>query len=143
MTIAIRAAQSRDLPHIAAHYGTGDTPWDPFGDPEKLERLPPKGLVVAEVGGQYAGFLYWFEAREPWFDPGIGRYARIEEVQVVSGHRGRGVGRDLLSHALDQMTREKVEAVYVDTTEENAVARRLYEGAGFRVFSRTLHYRLG
>ncbi len=142
MTTVIRSGTQDDLPHIAKHYGRGDTPWDPFGDVEKLKEIPLRGLVVAEVDEEYAGFLYWFEAEQPWFDGSVGRYAHIEEVQVSRKHRGRGVGKRLLTTALNRLSASSVEAIYIETTEGNDVARRLYEGAGFRPIFGTIHYKL-
>jgi len=140
--VRIRRAIPKDLAQVAQHYGPGDSPWDPFSDPERLEGIPLEGLLVAEVDGEYAGFLYWFTAERPWFDPTVSRYAHIVEVQVVEEHRGKGIGRALLEHALKRLREEGIEAVYIDTTEDNEVAQRLYESLGFRPFSRTLHYRL-
>ncbi len=138
-TITIRQAAPTDLTTIVNHYGSGDTPWDPFGDVEKLQNIPLEGLLVAEVNGQYAGFLYWFSGENPWFDPSTKRFAYITEVQVLEKYQGQGVGKNLLTCALQQL--KETCTIYISTTEENAVARHLYEGAGFRPFSRSIHYR--
>ncbi len=140
--ISVRRAVVDDLTCIVQHYGAGDRPWDPFGDLTKLQSIPLDELVVAEVDGHYAGFLYWFVGRDPWFDPGVKKYAHIVEVQVAEHYRGQGVGKRLLVYALDQLKELAIEVVYVDTTEDNMAARCLYEGAGFRLLSRTVHYRL-
>lgn len=142
MSTTVRSATTEDLPLVAAHYGKGDTPWDPFGDVSRLEAIPLGGLLVAEVGGEYAGFLYWFEGEKPWFDQDVGRYAHIEEVQVLRKHRGLGVGKRLLATALNRLRASGVDAIYIDTTEDNDVAQRLYEGAGFRPIFGTVHYKL-
>ena len=138
---SVRQAASSDLAHSVHHYGPGDSPWDPFGDLAKLQGIPLKGLIVAEVQGQYAGFLYWFVGENPWFDPRIDKYAHIIEVQVVERYRGQGGGKSLLIYALERIKETSVDEIYVDTTEGNAAARRLYESAGFRPFSRTIHYK--
>jgi len=142
ITVDIRQATPQDLSRVVEHYGPGDTPWDPFGDPSRLQGIPLEGLIVAEAEGEYAGFLYWFVGEKPWFDPHVKTYAHIAEVQVVEGYRGQGVGRKLLSHALARLKENGIAAIYIDTTEDNKVARHLYESAGFRPFSCTIHYRL-
>ncbi len=142
MSTTVRSAATEDLPLVTAHYGKGDTPWDPFGDVSRLETIPLEGLLIAEVGGEYAGFLYWFEGEKPWFDRGVGRYAHIEEVQVLRKHRARGVGKRLLTTALNRLRAGGVGAIYIETTEGNDIARRLYEGAGFRLIFGTVHYKL-
>ena len=142
MTTLVRSGTQDDLPLIAKHYGRGDTPWDPFGDVAKLREIPLGGFIVAEVDGEYAGFLYWFESERPWFDEGVGRCAQIEEVQVLPRHRGKGVGRKLLVAAMDQLGGLPLDAAYVETTEENDVARHLYETEGFQPLLRTVLYRM-
>ncbi len=141
MKTTVRSATLNDLHLVADHYGSGDTPWDPFGDVTKLRAIPIGGLMIAEVGGEYAGFLYWFEGRRPWFDADVERYAQIEEVQVLGKYRRQGVGRLLLESAFNQIAATDVDAIYVETTEENATARHLYESAGFRPMSRILRCR--
>ncbi len=142
MSTTVRSATAKDLPSVTDHYGKADTPWDPFGDVPKLEAIPLEGLLVAEVGGEYAGFLYWFEGEKPWFDRDVGRYAHIEEVQVLRKHRGRRVGKRLLTTALNRLRASGVGAIYIETTEDNDIAQRLYEGAGFRPLFGTIHYKL-
>lgn len=140
--VVIRKWAPEDLVLIAQHSGpSGDEPWDPFSDAEALRQVPLDGLIVADVNDQYAGFLYWFLGRRPWFDREADRFAHILEVQVLHRFRGQGVGKALLHHALDRLTKEAVEGVYIDTTDNNDIARRLYEGAGFDPFLRTIHYR--
>lgn len=131
-----------DFVPIARHYGRGGTPWDPFGEVEKLEEIPIDGLLVAEVEGEYAGFLYWFQAESPWFDVAVERYAQIEEVQVLPRYRGKGVGRALLEEALSRLQGLPVDAIYIETTEGNSVARHLYESVGFELVHRAIIYRL-
>lgn len=81
MTTVVRPGTQDDLPLIAKHYGRGDTPWDPFGDVARLRKIPLGGFLVAEVDGEYAGFLYWFETERPWFDESVWQCAQIEELQ--------------------------------------------------------------
>lgn len=97
---------------------------------------------MAEVEGRYAGFLYWFVGEKPWFDIGVERYAHIVEVQVVEEYRRQGVGKRLLTYALEHVKESSIEAIYIDTTKDNLAARHLYESAGFRPLFRTIHYRL-
>ncbi len=140
--VVIRGWVPEDLALIAQHSGpSGDEPWDPFSDAAALRHVPLDGLVVAEVHNEYAGFLYWFFGRRPWFDREADRFAHILEVQVVPRFQGQGVGKALLNRALERLSEESVEVVYIDTTEDNVVARRLYEEGGFDPFLRTIHYR--
>lgn len=140
-SITIRQATPADLRNVVNHYGKCDTPWDPFGDIAKLSTIPIEGLLIAEVDSLYVGFLYWFTGENPWFDPGTKKFAYITEVHILEKYQGQGVGRKLLTHAVEQL-KDKVSPIFISTTEGNAVAKHLYESAGFRPFSRSIHYRL-
>lgn len=140
--VTVRPARSEDLGAVARHYGsTGDTPWDPFASSERLERIPKDGLLIAEKDGVYAGFLYWFEGRKPWFDKGADQYAQLEELHVLPEFQGWGVAQRLVDHFLRAVSDRQIPLLYVATDETNQVAARLYETAGFRPFLKTIHYR--
>ncbi|HTT73521.1 MAG TPA: GNAT family N-acetyltransferase [Thermoplasmata archaeon] len=140
--IRVRPGTPEDLPRVARHYAHGDSPWDPFGEVSKLSRIPLDGLLVAEVNGEYAGFLYWFEGRNPYFDRTVGRYANFQELHVLQRFRRRGLGKALVERFLaDARARGIVEA-FVDTDDDNLVAQQLYESVGFRQYRKVFHYRM-
>ena len=141
MIVTIRQGTPADLVNVVDHYGPGDTPWDPFGDLVRLQGIPLEGLVIAEIDGEYAGFLYWFMGENPWFDTGTQKFAYINEIHVLEKYQGQGIGRKLLTYTLEQL-KNKTEPIYISTTENNVIARHLYEDAGFREFSRSIHYKL-
>lgn len=141
MTITIRQGTPADLSLVVTHYRFSSTPWDPFGNLEKLQTIPLKGLTIAEVDGEYAGFLYWFTGENPWFDPGTKRFAYITELHIVEKYQGQGIGKKLLSYALTQL-RENPVTIFISTTENNVIANHLYENVGFKPFSRSIHYKL-
>lgn len=140
--VTVRPATEEDLTHVARHYGRfGETPWDPFADLKRLAGVPLEGLLVAEKDGTYAGFLYWFEGRKPWFDKGADQYAQLEELQVLPEFQGWGVTQRLVDEFLREVAERRIPLLYVATDETNAAAQRIYEQAGFRPFLRTTHYR--
>ncbi len=142
ISITIRQGTRADLSKVVNHYGSSDTPWDPFGDLSKLQSIPLEGLLIAEVDNEYAGFLYWFAGENPWFAPGTKKFAYITEVHVVEKYQGQGVGRNLLVYAVEQLREKSIKPIFISATEDNAVARHLYEDVGFRPFSRSIHYKL-
>ena len=131
--LAIRTATDEDLQSIVAHYGPGggDSPWDPFADLERIRRIPRRGLLVAELGGAYAGFIFWYAARKPWYAPDVDRYARISDLHVVSDSQGKGIGHALLREALANIRAEGIVTVFLETDENNERARNLYQSEGF------------
>jgi hypothetical protein len=44
-----------------------DNAGDPFCDTNKIGKLRYERLLVAEVDGRYAGFLYWHIGNKPFF----------------------------------------------------------------------------
>lgn len=58
--------------------------------------------------------------------------AYLAELYVVPGRRGRGYGRELISEAI-RIAREKgADYAFLVTSEDDLLAQRLYEAAGFR-----------
>src|SRR5216683_2306924 len=55
-----------------------------------------------------------------------------DSVYVDRRWRGRGVGRLLVTHVLDQATALGHHSVFARITAENAASRRLHEQLGFR-----------
>ncbi len=61
-----------------------------------------------------------------------GQEAFLAELYVVPDRRGHGFGRELITAALDSARREGADYALVVTSEEDRLAQRLYEAAGFR-----------
>jgi ribosomal protein S18 acetylase RimI-like enzyme len=140
--VTVRAGRREDLAEVARQYGpVGATPWDPFTDAERLAHIPLDGLLIAEKDGVYAGFLYWFEGRKPWFDKGADQYAQLEEVHVRPEFQGWGVAQRLVDRFLHDVVERQIPLLYVATDETNQAAQHIYDRAGFHPFLRTIHYR--
>ena len=59
--------------------------------------------------------------------------AEVEPIVVSSQHRGRGIGRELLSHAVEQAKRFGVVCLSVKPVARNEAAISFFYDAGFRV----------
>lgn len=58
--------------------------------------------------------------------------AYLAELYVIPGRRGQGHGRDLITGAM-QVARERgADYAFLVTSEDDRLAQRLYEAAGFR-----------
>jgi ribosomal protein S18 acetylase RimI-like enzyme len=57
--------------------------------------------------------------------------AYLEELYVVPERRGRGFGRALLETAIDHARERGAAHIELNTSEDDAAARALYESAGF------------
>lgn len=142
--LVVRVATDDDLGTIVAQYAPGsvDTPWHPFSDLERIRRLPREGLLIAEHDGTYAGFLFWYEGRRPWFDGSTAKYARISDFYLHPDFQGEGFGREFLDEALREIRMRGIETVFLETDEENTRARHLYESEGFAAYGRVIRYRM-
>jgi ribosomal protein S18 acetylase RimI-like enzyme len=58
--------------------------------------------------------------------------AYLAELYVVPGKRGRGYGRDLITEVIRTARGRGADYAFVITSEEDNLAQRLYEAAGFR-----------
>lgn len=113
-----------------------------YGEPAP----PPRDLAarLAElIGGRHVTVLL---AREATTDAAVGvavmrvqpsvwssaQEAYLAELYVVPSQRGRGFGRELITEALRVAREQGADYVLVVTTEDDRLAQRLYEAAGFR-----------
>ena len=58
--------------------------------------------------------------------------AYLAELYVVPGQRGQGYGRELITEVIRAARERGADYVFVITSEEDRLAQRLYESAGFR-----------
>jgi len=140
--ITVRGATHSDLKSIEHHYGPLDSVGDPFCDITKIQEVRFDWLVIGEIAGKYAGFLYWHLGQKPFFAPHVENFAHIREVQVLEKFQGQGVGRQLTVYALDRLKVLGIMDVFLATAETNNTARHLYESLGFTQFRKQIHYTL-
>ena len=83
--------------------------------------------VVATWQGRMLGLACWKH------DAGDPTVAEVTCLVVASGQRQRGIGRALLDAAVAALAAEGASRVWLVTTNDNLVALRLYQQAGFRL----------
>ena len=99
---------------------------DQFGD---FFARDPAGCFLAEEAARPVGIVV---------ATGYGRWGFVGELIVVPEMRGRGIGRQLLDHAVAYLLDRGARAVYLDGVP---AAVPLYERAGFRKVCRSLRFR--
>ncbi|HKH46561.1 MAG TPA: GNAT family N-acetyltransferase [Thermoanaerobaculia bacterium] len=111
----------------------GDTySYDPATTQEQGRALwmsPPASAYVACRGDQVVG-TYYFKPNQP----GLGSHVANAGYMVDSGEAGRGVGRAMCEHSLEEARRAGFLAMqfnFVVSTNERAVA--LWQKMGFRI----------
>ncbi len=63
---------------------------------------------------------------------GLGQEVYLAELYVVPSRRGQGYGRELITEAMRVARKKGAEYAFLITSEEDRLAQRLYEAAGFR-----------
>ncbi|MFE9654815.1 GNAT family N-acetyltransferase [Micromonospora sp. NPDC006431] len=90
---------------------------------------PRNHLVVADAGGELVGCM------QITYIPGLGRHGAerslIESVRVRSDLRGRGLGRQMMTWAIDQARARGCALVQLTTDKTRADAHRFYRNLGF------------
>ena len=92
-----------------------------------------RGVFVYEETGEVVGYI------TTRID-GAARIGHIPNMAVHPDRQGKGVGRRLLDHAFAFLRAEGMEAVRIETLEQNPVGRRFYPDAGFQEVARQIHY---
>ena len=144
--VRCRTAGVEDLPFLATMLGEAAV-WRPekptpsgeevLADPRYagyLEGWPRHGDVglVAEADGPVGAAWYrTFTEAVPGYGF-VGEDVPELSIAVVASHRGRGVGRQLLTALIEASVARGCPALSLSVREENP-ARRLYESLGFGV----------
>ncbi len=84
---------------------------------------PEKVIFFAEVDGKSAGQIKMV----PWWNT----FAYLEELTVDTAFRGKGVGRALLTRAIEWAKQQHFPGVTLETQDNNVPACILYEKCGF------------
>lgn len=95
--------------------------------------VQPEGVFVAEEGDAVVGYI---TTRLDRFT-GIGR---IPNLAVDAEYRGRGLGTDLIQHALEWMRGQGMAMAKIETLVQNERGQALYPRFGFREVARQIHY---
>lgn len=94
-----------------------------------IDADPRNHLVVADAGGELVGCM------QITYIPGLGRHGAerslIESVRVRSDQRGRGLGREMMTWAIDQARQRGCALVQLTTDKTRADAHRFYRNLGF------------
>jgi ribosomal protein S18 acetylase RimI-like enzyme len=93
----------------------------------------PTGIFVAESQGRMVGYITTRVDREP----GKGR---IPNLAVVEEFRGRGLGRQLIEHALEYFRAQGLAYAVIETMAQNPVGQHLYPACGFVEVARQVHF---
>ncbi len=95
-----------------------------------------KAFLVAEMDGKIVGYIMCrVEYDTLYTNPNrIGKRGHIISIAVLPHARGRGIGTELMTKALENMKKYYgAEEYYLEVRVSNEVALRLYKKLGFSV----------
>jgi ribosomal protein S18 acetylase RimI-like enzyme len=109
-----------------------------FGEPtpgpralaERVRELLPAGELTALLAGDGPDAVAVLRFRPDLWRPGLDCY--LEELYVVPERRGQGLGRAVMEAALEHARGAGATGMHLGTSEDDVVARALYESLGFR-----------
>ena len=93
----------------------------------------PELCLVLEQNGKMIGFLLG------GYTP-IPRQAHILSFAILESFRGKGLGKDLLIHFLNQLKGQKFSSVKLEVNTNNQKAIELYESLQFKIESKIRKY---
>ncbi|MGR6318088.1 GNAT family N-acetyltransferase [Micromonospora soli] len=112
--------KARDFTEVDAAYEQA------FAD---IDADPRNHLVVAEAAGELVGCF------QITYIPGLGRHGAerslIESVRVRSDRRGQGLGREMMTWAIDRARERGCALVQLTTDKSRSDAHRFYRNLGF------------
>jgi len=131
--VTVRQAAETDLigvSHVEKLSFPQPWPYDAF---ERF--LDEPGFLVADDGEHVVGFVV--ADRVPNHGEALGH---VKDLAVHPQRRGEGIGRLLLSTAIQRVRATGVVSVKLEVREGNEAARSLYRSFGFRALRRVPRY---
>jgi ribosomal protein S18 acetylase RimI-like enzyme len=131
---AVRRATTADAAAIGRLLHDFNTEYDdPTPEPEELaermRELLRAGDTVVLLAGEGPYGLAVLRFRASIWSRGLECY--LAELYVAPAQRGRGLGRALMTEAIELARREGADYMDLNTSETDIAARALYESLGF------------
>jgi len=96
---------------------------------ETVQRLLKAGEITVLLAGDGPDGLSLFRFRPALWSRGLEAY--LQELYVVPGLRGNGIGRALLERTIELARERGADGIDLNTGETDTAARGLYESMGF------------
>jgi ribosomal protein S18 acetylase RimI-like enzyme len=132
--IQVRRAKVEDAAAIARLLRDFNLEYDEPTPPveeltETIARLLGEGEITVLLVGDGPDGLSLFRFRPGIWSAGVETY--LQELYVVPGLRGRGIGRALLEATIELARERGADGIDLNTGETDTAARTLYESMGF------------
>jgi [ribosomal protein S18]-alanine N-acetyltransferase len=124
--LVIEPARKKDLEAVwAIERASFSHPWTRAMFREELAKVPATLFVLREVPGEgVLGYsCFWTLSGE----------LQLVNIAVHPDLRGKGLGRKLLNHLLQEAESREAEKIFLEVRPSNQAAIKLYESLGFTV----------
>jgi ribosomal-protein-alanine N-acetyltransferase len=64
----------------------------------------------------------------------------LMDIVVSKSHQGKGLGKLLLQHLLEQCNQDNIQQIWLEVRESNSIAINLYDNAGFILVEQRANY---
>lgn len=124
--VTLRAATSADLDRVMEleRATFPDDAWSSENMAAELASAHTSYTIALEGTENVVGYVGLLA-------PAASEQADIQTIAVAAEHRGAGVGRMLLRHAIAQATQCGARELFLEVRADNAPARALYAAEGF------------
>jgi ribosomal-protein-alanine N-acetyltransferase len=122
--LAVRPIEEADLPALA-ELDQATFPWlwwEAEASLRRTVRRPDTWLLAGYLAGALAGYLI-LTMRGSW--------GHVNRIGVHPDLQGRGLGRELLAVAIEELGRRGARTIGLNTQSDNLRSQRLYQGFGF------------
>ena len=123
----------RNLEQLFGEQNGHDWRWRKARQIERETQTNPAGAFVAEEAGRVVAYV------TTTVDRAAGN-GRIANLAVVAELRGRGLGRQLVEHALQWFRAEGLSYALIESMAHNEAGRGLYTSVGFQEIGQLVHY---
>jgi ribosomal protein S18 acetylase RimI-like enzyme len=102
--------------------------------------------IDADVEGERAAGVFVWEEQNTvggYISTRIDKQSKIGAIPnlaVDPALQGKGIGRQLIEHALAYMRAEGMECAKIETLAQNPIGSHLYPDVGFKEVARQIHY---
>ncbi len=102
--------------------------------------------IDADVEGEHAAGVFVWEEQNAvggYISTRIDKQSKIGAIPnlaVDPALQGKGIGRQLIEHALVYMRAEGMECAKIETLAQNPIGSHLYPDVGFKEVARQIHY---
>lgn len=135
--ITIRQAREEDVSHILDLYREGEIGYEDAFTPAEarthlavFRQYPDYRVFVAELNGEVAG-TYELLIMDNLAKRGR-KSAIVEDVAVADKHRGCGIGKAMMQHAMQLAKHARCYKIVLSSNSQRAGAHAFYQAQGFQ-----------